>query len=108
MVDAAIAAKFPQETDEQRITRLVQEGVDAATARMVQSGQLAPGRKGIVMTAEQAAAANSGADVISEKTKMPASWGDKPLHEMSHEDLIARTAPVLANHVFGERAAKIA
>lgn len=108
LVAAKLAEAFPAETEDQQIARLVAERYDAAIAAMVQSGQITPGRKGIVMTAEQAAAAMGGGDVINEATGFPASWGDKKLHEMSLEELTARTAPVLGAYVFGDRAGKIA
>jgi hypothetical protein len=108
LVREAIDREMPKETDDERITRLVQEGVSAARASLVQSGQVIPGRKGIVMTAEQAAAAAGGADVINESTKLPASWGDKPLHKMSTDEFNQRTGPVVVRHVLGDRADKIA
>ena len=57
VVEEGVARLLPQESEAEQIARLVQEGIDRRVATLVQSGQLDLGRKGIVLTAEQAHAA---------------------------------------------------
>jgi len=95
----------PQETDEQRRSRLVQEGVDAALAQAVQSGRIAVSRKGVVLGANET---GTGATESLNAHGLPSSWPDKPLHQFSQEEFDQYTGATVVRHVLGDRADKLA
>lgn len=105
LVAARLAEAFPQESAEDRITRVVQERFDAAHAAMIQSGQAAPSRKGVVRQATETGA--GAAESLNPATGLPASWGETPLHQMSQESFDRFTGPVVVRHVLGDRADRL-
>jgi hypothetical protein len=96
LVEAKLAAQFPQETAEARLERIVSERFDAAVAQRIQSGQVDPSRKGLVVKE----AVDTELDPVY---GTPTSWG-KPLHKMSQEEFDKHTGPVIARHVLKDRA----
>jgi hypothetical protein len=95
------------ETEEQRIKRLVEEGVTAAKQQLVASGQVIPGRKGLTAGGE---VNEHTARVGTTEGEMPAappgkSWDE--MHKWSTEELNQYATPGLADYVFNGRAGTV-
>jgi hypothetical protein len=90
------------ETDEQRITRLVQEGVramlPAAVQEHVQTNGL-PSRRGLV----NRRVTETAPDQELTDQGVPADWPQKPLSQYSEEERRRYVAPALQQHVLGTR-----
>lgn len=99
--DEALARQFPQETEDEKIDRLVRENVEARAAQLVASGQIQPNRKGVVKGVEETAGALN-------EHGLPASWPDKPLHRFTPDELAQYAGPVMVGHVLGSRATQLA
>jgi hypothetical protein len=97
---AAPAAAEVTETDEQRITRLVAEGVAAALPAAIQEHVQTtggPARKGLVPpVTENTPAATAGA--------LPEDWPAKPLHEYTDEEFRQYVSPATVGAILGDRA----
>jgi hypothetical protein len=95
------------ETEEQRIARLVREGVAAERVRllqeMTQAGQMLPERKGLIPqapTPEPAAPVAEGLNSFG----MPAAAPNKPLHQYSTDEWRrAIGGPLLEHYTVGRR-----
>ncbi|MGW2936072.1 DUF6582 domain-containing protein [Streptomyces sp. NPDC001156] len=100
---AAPAAAEVTETEEQRIQRLVAEGVAAALPRAIQEHVETtggPARKGLVApVAETAAAGGTGS------AGLPEGWPQKPLHQYTDEEWRAHVAPSTVGAILGARGA---
>jgi hypothetical protein len=105
MVAAKLAEQFPAETEDQRIERRVNEAFDAAIATRVQSGQLTPGRKGIVRSAEESV--QGGASGALNSHGLPVEWPDKPIDKFTPDELDRYAGPILVGHYLGSRAGAI-
>jgi len=91
------------ETDEQRVARLVEARVTEERQKLVASGQVDVGRKGVVRPVnETVAGAGAGGEMNSHG--MPADWPDKPLHQYTPDERDRFFGPVLTRHVLGQRA----
>lgn len=98
VTEAAPAAPAVTETDEQRIQRLVTEGIKAALPQAVQEHVEAtggPSRKGLVTPVSETAGANPGS--------VPEAWPTKPLHEYTPEEWAQYVAPTTVGAVLGNR-----
>ncbi|MFD9564350.1 DUF6582 domain-containing protein [Streptomyces sp. NPDC059994] len=88
------------ETEDQRIERLVAEGIKAALPHAVQEHVEAtggPARKGLVTpVAETGTAPASG---------IPEGWPQKPLHEYTDEEFRQYASPATVNAILGTKAA---
>lgn len=93
------------ETDDQRIARLVSEGIAAAMPQAIQEHverQGPPTRKGLaVPVTEHSAPAGQGGGLNGHG--MPADWPDKPAHTYTDEERAQYFGPALEQHVFGAR-----
>jgi hypothetical protein len=102
--EAAPAAEPVQETEEQRIARLVAEQVAAAKAEMVQETVERygpPSRKGLVrQVTENDATPGGGVGVNG----LPEGWPDKPLHEYSRSERAQYLEPLVVQSFLGNRA----
>jgi hypothetical protein len=103
---AAPASAVPvAETDEQRIARLVADGVKAALPLAVQETVERygpPTRKGLVRPVAEAAApaAGGGAGVYG----LPEDWPDKPLHTYTKDERAQYLEPLVVQTFLGDRA----
>ncbi|WP_372672569.1 hypothetical protein [Amycolatopsis kentuckyensis] len=82
---AAPAAPAVQETEEQRIARLVQAGITSALQDIATTGGL-PARKGLVPGATETAAAAGVASYEGTDFGLPADWPQKPLHQYTEAE----------------------
>lgn len=98
---AAPAETTVAETEEQRIARLVAEGIKAALPAAIQESVQAtgPSRKGLVQPVTETSA--SGATV----TGLPEGAPAKPLHEYTDEEWQRYVAPVTVGAILGARGA---
>lgn len=96
----AAQAATVTETDEERINRLVAEGIATALPKAVQEHVEAsggPARKGLVApVTEHTAPVASGS--------LPEGWPAKPLHEYTDEEFRAHVSPATVNAILGSRA----
>lgn len=101
VAEATPAAPEVTETEDQRIARLVAEGVKAALPGAIQEHVEAtggPARKGLVApVAETAATTASG---------LPEGWPQKPLHQYTDEEWRAHVAPGTVGAILGARGAE--
>lgn len=100
---AAAPAAEVTETDEQRIARLVAEGVAAALPKAIQEHVETtggPARKGLVAQVAEAAGA-SGAGSAG----LPEGWPQKPLHQYTDEEWRTHVAPSTVGAILGARGA---
>ena len=97
------AAAEVTETEEQRIARLVAEGVAAALPKAIQEHVETtggPARKGLVaQVAETAGASGTGS------AGLPEGWPQKPLHQYTDEEWRAHVAPSTVGAILGARGA---
>ncbi|ELP67670.1 hypothetical protein STRTUCAR8_08554 [Streptomyces turgidiscabies Car8] len=87
------------ETEDQRIARLVAEGVKAALPGAIQEhveSTGGPARKGLVQPVTESATAASG---------LPEGWPQKPLHQYTDEEWRAHVAPGTVGAILGARGA---
>lgn len=105
-VAAATPAAAPvAETEEQRINRLVAEGIKAGVTQALQEhvGQNgAPTRKGLVAPVTETAAP-AGTEPGLNRYGAPAHWPDKPLHEYTPDERAQYFGPALREHVLRDR-----
>lgn len=97
---AAPAAAEVAETEEQRISRLVSEGLAAALPKAVQEHVEAtggPARKGLVAPVTEHTAPVAGAG-------LPEGWPAKPLHEYTDEEFRTHVSPATVSAILGDRA----
>jgi hypothetical protein len=102
VAEAAPPVDEVAETDEQRIARLVAEGIAKALPQAVQEHVETtggPSRKGLVQpVAETAGPAAAG---------VPDGWPAKPMHEYTAEEWAQYVAPVAVGAVLGNRAGAV-
>jgi len=102
VAEAAPAAEVA-ETEDQRIARLVAEGVQAALPKAIQEHVETtggPARKGLVpQVSETAGGAGTRADGL------PEGWPQKPLHQYTDEEWRAHVAPSTVGAILGARGA---
>lgn len=100
----AEAAPEPvQETQDQRIERLVAERVAAAKTEMVQETVERygpPSRKGLVHQVAETSTGGAGANGL------PEGWPDKPLHTYTREERAQYLEPLVVGAFLGDRANK--
>jgi hypothetical protein len=99
---AAAPAAEVTETEDQRIARLVAEGVKAALPQAIQEHVTTtggPGRKGIVPQVSESAAGGVG------EAGLPEGWPQKPLHQYTAEEHRLYVAPAAVNAILGDRGA---
>ncbi|MFG2412278.1 DUF6582 domain-containing protein [Streptomyces goshikiensis] len=99
VAEAAPAAPVT-ETEDQRIQRLVSEGIKAALPQAVQEHVEAtggPSRKGYVAPVAESAGAAPGA--------VPEGWPTKPLHEYTAEEWNATAGVAVVGAILGNRTA---
>ncbi|MEU8839929.1 DUF6582 domain-containing protein [Streptomyces roseus] len=99
VAEAAPVAPAVTETDEQRIQRLVAEGIKAALPQAVQEHVEAtggPARKGYVAPVAESATAGGGAS-------LPEGWPQKPLHEYSDEEWRQTAGTTIVGTILGNR-----
>lgn len=94
------------ETEEQRINRLVAEGIKAALPQAVQehvehAGP--PARKGLVAPVSESAPAVAGTEPGLNRYGAPADWPDKPLHEFTPDERAKYFGPAVRQHVLRDR-----
>jgi hypothetical protein len=97
---AAPAAAEVAETDEQRIARLVAEGIAGALPKAVQEHVEATGgptRKGLVTPVTEHTAPVTGGG-------LPEGWPAKPLHEYTDEEFRQHVSPATVSAILGARA----
>ena len=103
VAEAQPAAAAVTETEDQRIKRLVAEGVAAALPKAIQEHVETtggPARKGIVtQVSETAAASGTGS------AGLPEDWPQKPLHQYTQEEHRQYVAPTLVGSILGARGA---
>lgn len=100
VVEAQPAAAEVTETEEQRISRLVAEGVAAALPKAIQEHVETtggPSRKGIVPQVSETTGAGGNAQGL------PEGAPDKPLHEYSQEEWSRYIAPVVTGAILPDR-----
>lgn len=90
-----------QETDEQRVERLVEEKFTKRLQEAVASGQMPVQRKGLVAGVAETVKAAAAGDVGS--NGLPSNWPDKPLHEYTDEEWKRNVRPTTATAVLGAR-----
>ncbi|MFD8142509.1 DUF6582 domain-containing protein [Streptomyces sp. NPDC059708] len=98
VAEAVPAAPAVTETDEQRIQRLVAEGIKAALPQAVQEHVEAaggPSRKGYVTPVAETSGTGPGG--------IPEGWPTKPLHEYTPEEWAQHVAPTTVGAVLGNR-----
>lgn len=111
IVEAQVAAKLAEsaaaETEEARIARLVEQGVAAAKQQLTEQGG-GPGRKGLnpggTSVNEAAGGAGTTAGPELNAHGMPRDWPDKPLHQFSSDELDQYVGPAVTRHYLGDRA----
>jgi hypothetical protein len=100
------SAPVAAESDEQRIARLVAEGVAAAKASLIQDfveeGR-GPVRKGLVRPVSETGPVGAGDGELNEYG-VPSHWPNKPLHEYNQAERSQYFGPALQDHVLKERA----
>jgi hypothetical protein len=96
------------ETDDQRITRLVAEGIKAALPAAVQEHverNGPPTRKGLVAPVTETGPATGQATGEGLNSHgLPQGWPDKPLHQYTDDERAACFGPALEQYVLGARA----
>jgi hypothetical protein len=101
VVEAAAPANAEvAETDEQRIARLVAEGIAGALPKAVQEHVEATGgptRKGLVTPVTEHTAPVAGGG-------LPEGWPAKPLHEYTDEEFRQHVSPATVSAILGARA----
>lgn len=98
VVEAAPVAPVVTESDDERIARLVTEGIKAALPQAVQEHVEAtggPSRKGLVTPVSETAGGTSGG--------IPESWPAKPFNEYTPEEWAQYVAPTTVAAVLGNR-----
>ncbi|MFE2850563.1 DUF6582 domain-containing protein [Streptomyces lavendulae] len=98
VAEATPAAPAVTETDEQRIQRLVAEGIKAALPQAVQEHVETtggPSRKGYVTPVAETSGTGPGG--------IPEGWPTKPLHEYTPEEWAQHVAPTTVGAVLGNR-----
>jgi hypothetical protein len=98
VAEAAPTTQAVTESDEERIQRLVAEGIKAALPQAVQEHVETtggPSRKGYVAPVSESAGSAAGA--------MPEGWPAKPLHEFTPEEWAQHVAPTTVGAVLGNR-----
>ncbi|MFE2486059.1 DUF6582 domain-containing protein [Streptomyces mirabilis] len=99
VAEAAPVAPVVAETEDQRIARLVAEGIAAAMPKAIQEHVETtggPARKGLVApVTEHTAPVNTAG--------LPDGWPDKPLHEYTDEEFRQHVSPATVKAVFGNR-----
>lgn len=101
VAEAAPAAAEVTESEDERIARLVAEGVKAALPGAIQEHVEAtggPARKGLVQPVTETAATGSSG--------LPESWPQKPLHQYTEEEWRAHVAPGTVGAILGARGAE--
>lgn len=95
----ATAAAPVTESDEDRINRLVAEGIKAALPAAIQESVErggGPARKGLVET-------TAPADAATAVSGLPEGWPQKPLHKYTDEEFRTHVSSSTANFVLGGR-----
>jgi hypothetical protein len=95
-----VEAAAVEETEEQRIARLVAEGIKAALPAAIQesverSGP--PARKGLVAPVTESSGSASA-------TGIPADWPQKPLHEYTDEEFRQYASPATVGAILNRHA----
>jgi uncharacterized protein DUF6582 len=102
----APAAQAVTETEDERITRIVEARLEKERASLIQdlveSGR-GPVRKGLVRPVTEHTADPQGA--VGENG-LPEGWPDKPLHEYSETERRRYLVPAAQAHILGARAAR--
>ncbi|MFF7881057.1 DUF6582 domain-containing protein [Streptomyces sp. NPDC020794] len=104
VAEAAPAAPAVTETDDQRIARLVAEGIAAAMPQAIQEHverQGPPTRKGLAVPVTEHTAPTGQGGLNGQG--VPSDWPDKPLHTYTDEERAQHFGPALEQHVFGGR-----
>lgn len=99
--EAAAPAAEVTETDDQRIARLVAEGVKAALPQAIQEHVETtggPARKGLVSPVTETAGTPGAGG-------LPEGWPQKPLHQYTDEEWRAHVAPSTVGVILGARGA---
>jgi hypothetical protein len=105
VVEAAPVAPPVQETEDQRIARLVAEGIAKALPGAVQETverQGPPTRKGYVAQVQETAG-SGGTEPGLNEYGVPNSWPNKPLHQYTPDERTKFFGPTTASHVLGAR-----
>lgn len=107
-IAAQLAEQGLTETTDQKIARLVEEGVTAAKQQLVASGQVVPGRKGL----------SPGGEVNEHTARVGGTEGEMPpappgkswdeMHKWTSEDLDVYAGPAITRHVLKDRAGLLA
>lgn len=100
VAEAAPAAPPVTESDDERIQRLVAEGIKAALPKAVQEHVEAtggPSRKGFVTPVSETATVSAG-------NGLPDGWPAKPFHEYSDEEWKATAGAAVVGAILGNRA----
>lgn len=104
-VAAELASAAAAETEDEKVARLVREQLAAERQRLTETGN-GPGRKGL--TPGGAVNEHSGAKPSGEAGMnshgLPADWPDKPLHQYTTDEMDQYAGPALTRHVLGPRA----
>lgn len=104
VAEAAPAAPAVTETEDQRIARLVAEGIAAAMPQAIQEHverQGPPTRKGLAVPVTEHTATTGQGGLNGQG--VPSDWPDKPLHTYTDEERALHFGPALEQHVFGGR-----
>lgn len=103
---APVAPAPVAETEDQRIARLVQEGVTRTIQGLAETGQLGLQRKGLTQPVNETNAGVPGAGVQVSVTEfgVPSNWPQKPLSKYTAEERTQFLFPALEGHVLGARA----
>jgi hypothetical protein len=102
VAEAQPAAAAVTETEDQRIARLVSEGVAAALPKAIQEHVEqtgGPSRKGLVAQVAESTAGGTGS------SGLPEGWPQKPLHQYSEEEWRQFAAPSAVGAILGARGA---
>lgn len=97
VAESAPVAPAVTETQEQMIARLVQDGITRGVQKLVSTGALAPGRKGLVARP----VTETGEEAELTEFGVPEDWPQKPLHKYTAEENRKYTDRALAEHVLG-------
>ena len=97
VAEAAPVAPAVTETQEQMIARLVQDGITKGVQKLVSTGALTPGRKGLVARP----VTETGEEPELTEFGVPEDWPQKPLHKYTAEENRKYTDRALAEHVLG-------
>lgn len=107
-VAAALAESTAAQSEEDRINQLVEQGVAAAKQQLTEQGD-GPGRKGLNPggTSVNEAAGGTTAGPELNAHGMPRDWPDKPLHQFTTDELDQYVGPAVTRHYLGDRASLI-